>query len=363
MQENKERKKVLVALSGGVDSSVAAALLVEQGHEVIAASMRLWSEAGSEMDNRCCTPETRRNACLQAEMLGIPYYELDAAAEFHYEVVNAFLQGYACGQTPNPCLVCNQRIKWGFLLEHTRRLGAEYIATGHYARILPAARGKMALWRAVDAEKDQSYFLCLLTQAQLADTLFPLGELRKDQVRDLARERGLPAAEMPESQDLCFLGGMDYRVFLRKYVPEVAAPGEIVNRGGQVLGTHNGLAFYTIGQRRGLPAADRPMYVINKDVNSNRLLVGYREELGRLNLSTQRVSWIAGEPPGESFTALVKIRYKAVPVYGRVTLLTDGTTRVQFDKPLRDITPGQMAVFYDGDHVLGGGLIQTYAYD
>lgn len=358
MKNHENRLKVLVALSGGVDSSVAATLLVEQGHEVVAASMRLWSEPGSEMENRCCTPETRLQARRQAEKLSIPFYELDATSVFRQEVVNSFLDGYACGQTPNPCLVCNQRVKWGFLLEQACLLGVDAIATGHYARIQHSGQFGLELWRGVDASKDQSYFLSLLTQAQLEHTLFPLGDLRKSQVRTLAREHSLPAAEAPESQDLCFLGGMDYRSFLRKYVPEVVVPGEVVNRNGQVLGEHNGLAFYTIGQRKGLPAADRPMYVLQKNLQTNQLFIGYEEELGRRELSTGQAHWIAGSPPAARFTAQVKIRYKAAPQPAVLWVQPDGSVAARFDATLRDITAGQMAVFYQDDRVLGGGVIQ-----
>ncbi len=350
-------QKVVMALSGGVDSSVAAALLVEQGYDVVGVTMRLWSEPGCEHENRCCTPETRLLAQQLAEKLDIPFHVLDAADAFHEQVVQAFLDGYANGDTPNPCIFCNQRIKWGFLLDFARSLGAECIATGHYGRILQNEQGLYELWKGVDESKDQSYFLSLLTQQHLAHTIFPLGEMHKKQVRALAQQRQLPAADQSESQDLCFLSGGDYRAFLRKYVPQVVQPGVVVNREGRTLGEHGGLAFYTIGQRKGLPAAGRPLYVLHKDLENNSLLVGYEEELGQQTLLAEEINWIAGEAPGQPFQAKVKIRYKAVPAPAMITPQAGGNALVEFHKPLRDITPGQMAVFYDGSQVLGGGVI------
>jgi tRNA-specific 2-thiouridylase len=351
-------QKVVIALSGGVDSSVAAALLVDQGYDVVGVTMRLWSEAGCEHENRCCTPETRLQAQQLAEKLNIPFYILDAADIFREQVVQAFLDGYVNGDTPNPCIFCNQRIKWGFLLDFAHSLGADFIATGHYVRIVQNAQGIFELWKGVDESKDQSYFLSLLTQQQLAHTIFPLAEMHKTQVRALARQRQLPAADQSESQDLCFLSGGDYRAFLRKYVPQVAQPGAVVNHDGRVLGEHQGLAFYTIGQRKGLPAAGRPLYVLYKNLENNTLLVGYEEELGQQTLHAEEINWIAGEPPLRPLQAQVKIRYRAVPAPALVTPQPNGGALVAFEKPLRDITPGQMAVFYAGSQVLGGGLIR-----
>jgi tRNA-specific 2-thiouridylase len=350
-------KKVVVALSGGVDSCVAAAKLKDLGYEVTGVTMRLWSEPDCEAENRCCTPETRAAAQRQADALGIPFHILDATDAFRDEVVQSFLDGYACGDTPNPCIICNRRIKWGMLLDFARELGAEQIATGHYARVLQNLTGEYELWRGADPAKDQSYFLCLLTQQQLARTLFPLGEMTKKDVRAFARERSLPAADLPESQDLCFLGGVDYRTFLEKYVPQVAAPGPVVGRDGRILGEHHGLAFYTIGQRKGLPPASRPLYVLRKDLAANQLVAGFAEELGQRELRTAQVNWISGRPPAADFQVQVMIRSRAVPAEARVLPQADGGAQVVFDQPLRDITPGQMAVFYDSDRVLGGGVI------
>ena len=358
MQAKPAAKKVVVALSGGVDSSVAAALLHRQGVEVIGVTMRLWSEPGCEQENRCCTPETRLLAQRLCHHLGIPFHVLDASEVFRSHVVQAFLDGYAAGSTPNPCIACNQFIKWGYLHTFAGTLSADTIATGHYARLITAPDGKIELWKGVDAGKDQSYFLSTLSQSQLKSTLFPLGEYTKEQVRKMAHEWGLPAADLPESQDLCFLGHGDYRTFLRKYAPEVVAPGKVIDRGGIVVGEHEGLAFYTIGQRKGLPASTHAMYVLAKHVSSNTLVVGPAEALGSKQLFTGQVSWISGDPPSKPLSVQVKIRYKAAPADAVLTPLAEGGARVHLDKPLRDITPGQMAVFYQGEKLLGGGVIR-----
>ena len=350
--------KVVVALSGGVDSSVSAALLVEQGYEVVGATMRLWSAPGCEEENRCCTPQTRDLAAQLAEQLGIPFHILDAQQAFRQAVVQRFLDGYSRGDTPNPCVYCNRYLKWDHLWQFAQFIGAEAIATGHYARLREGTDGTYELWKGVDATKDQTYFLSLLTQQHLAHTLFPLGEYTKVDVRQIAHERQLPSADAPESQDLCFLGKRDYRDFLCEYAPHAVQPGEIVDRQGKVLGSHNGLAFYTIGQRKGLPAAAQALYVYQKDQEHNRLVVGTEAELGADSMQVREINSIAGNPPTEHFEAEVKIRFKAVPALAQVEVQPDGSAMVHFAKPLRDITPGQLAVFYQGEKVLGGGWIE-----
>ena len=351
--------KVVVALSGGVDSSVAAALLMEQGYEVVGVTMRLWSAPGCEEENRCCTPQTRELAAQLAEQLGIPFHILDAQQAFRQAVVQRFLDGYSRGDTPNPCVYCNRYLKWDHLWQFAQSIGAEAIATGHYARLREGTDGTYELWKGVDATKDQTYFLSLLTQQHLAHTLFPLGEYTKVDVRQIAHERQLPSADAPESQDLCFLGKRDYRDFLCEYAPHAVQPGEIVDRQGKVLGSHNGLAFYTIGQRKGLPAAAQALYVYQKDQEHNRLVVGTEAELGADSMQVREINWIAGNPPTEHFEAEVKIRFKAVPALAQVEVQPDGSAMVHFAKPLRDITPGQLAVFYQGEKVLGGGWINA----
>ncbi|MFM8322134.1 MAG: tRNA 2-thiouridine(34) synthase MnmA [Chloroflexota bacterium] len=353
---------VVVAMSGGVDSSVAAALLKAQGCRVIGIMMRLWSESGREADNRCCTPDAMAQARRVAAVLGIPFYAVDAQQPFHDRVVTYFEDSYRDGLTPNPCLVCNRHIRWEFLLQRALGLGAAYMATGHYVRLERDAAGQARILQAADQAKDQSYVLHVLGQAQLQHALFPLGEYTKPQVRELARQYRLPVAERPDSQDLCFLGSGDYRAFLSRRRPELAAPGPILDRDGQQLGQHQGLAFYTIGQRRGLGlSGGPPLYVIEKDHRRNALIVGEAQALGRDELLAGAANWIAGEPPareGQTFSAQVKIRYKAQPAAAQVTPLEGGRFRVEFDQPLRDITPGQAAVVYQDQVCLGGGMIQ-----
>ena len=345
-------------MSGGVDSSVAAALLKEQGYDVIGVMLRLWSEPGMEADNRCCTLDDRIVARGIAAQLDIPFHVFDAGDLFRETVVGNFISGYAQGRTPNPCLTCNRHIRWGFLLEKAQALGAKFLATGHYAR-KRSIGGQYQLLRGVDPQKDQSYVLHVLNQKQLAHTLFPLGRYTKPRVRKLAHKFNLPVAARADSQDLCFVGHGDYRDFLRRNAPQVIRPGEIVTRSGKIVGEHQGMAFYTIGQRRGLGiASGQPLYVLEKDTVCNRLVVGPREQLGQDELITGRVNWISGQPPQNPTRVSVKIRYKSREVEGLVTPREDGGVHVQFDKNLRDITPGQAAVFYDDEICLGGGIIE-----
>ncbi len=354
-----DRPTVVVAMSGGVDSSVAAALLVEQGYPVIGMMLRLWSEQGREGENRCCTPDAMAQARRVAALLGIPFYALDVRERFHDSVVQTFLDGYAQGITPNPCIVCNRRIRWGYLLEQAMSVGAEYMATGHYSRLRPVENGPVELFKAADETKDQSYVLSSLNQAQLTHTMLPLGEYTKVEVRELARKFNLPVAERPDSQDLCFLGKEGYHNFLSRHSSETVRPGDILNRSGQVLGQHQGLAFYTIGQRKGLGIAHpRPLYVLEKDQLQNHLIVGYEEELGGQKMQVGTVNWISGTPPVNPFSAEVKIRYKALPAAAEVWPDGEGKASVEFKQPVRDITQGQLAVFYQGEVVLGSGLIE-----
>ena len=351
--------KVVVAMSGGVDSSVAAALLKEQGYDVIGMMLRLWSEPGKEDSNRCCTPDSMAMARRVAAKLDIPFYVIDAKDIFRQTVVTYFLEGYAKGETPNPCLVCNRNIRWEFLLNHALALGADFMSTGHYARLSTEDGGRIRLLKGVDPAKDQSYVLHVLTQDKLARALFPVGDYPKAEIRKIAESFGLSVAKRPDSQDLCFLAGEDYREFIQRNGTEKLMPGYIVNREGKVLGQHNGLPNYTIGQRKGLGLTSLdPLYVLAKDAETNTLIVGTADKLGTHELLAINVNWTSGVIPTESFRAEVKTRYTTKSAPAQVTLHDNGTkATVKFEFAQRDITSGQAAVFYDGEEVLGGGLI------
>ena len=352
------KTKVVVAMSGGVDSSVAAALLKQQGYEVTGMMLRLWSEPGRENSNRCCTPDSMAQARRVAGILDIPFYVIDAKEIFRETVVQYFLDGYARGETPNPCLVCNRQIRWTFLLNHALALGAEFMATGHYVRIQQAEDGKQRLLRAADHSKDQSYVLHVLTQDKLAHALFPVGEYPKPEIRRLASDFGLPTASRADSQDLCFLAGEDYRNFLQRNAAEMLKPGDIENRAGEIVGQHNGLANYTIGQRKGLGVGSPvPLFVITKNSARNALVVGTQAELGVSEIMASDVNWLSGQAPREPFRAEVKIRYTAKEVEALVSPLEEDQVSVKFEAPVRDATAGQAAVFYQGELMIGGGII------
>jgi tRNA-specific 2-thiouridylase len=349
---------VVVAMSGGVDSSVAAALLVEQGYRVIGMMLRLWSEPGAQAENRCCTPDAMALARRVAAQLGAPFYAVDVQERFREVVVQSFIDGYAQGVTPNPCVACNREIRWGFLFERARAFGADYLATGHYARLESDGSGTVRLLRGKDAAKDQSYVLSVLNQDHLRQTLFPLGGYSKPEVRELARRFNLPVASRADSQDLCFLARDDYRAFLSRHAPQAGQPGPILDPQGRVVGRHQGLAYYTIGQRKGLGiASPEPLYVIEKDLRSNTLVVGPQASLGSSALTAGGVNWVSGGPPEGPLRVQAKIRYKASEAWATLDPLLEGGARVVFDQPLRDITPGQRVVFYQGDACLGGGTI------
>ncbi len=355
--EGARRPRVVVAMSGGVDSSVAAALLVEQGYDVIGLMLRLWSEPGQEGHNRCCTPNQMGRARQVAERLGIPFYTLDVKDYFRRAIVQFFLDEYTQGRTPNPCLECNRHIRFGFLLHHALALEADYLATGHYAQIIQTADG-YELHQGVDVHKDQSYVLHVLGQAELAHTLLPVGGYTKPEVRQLAAAYNLPVVDQSESMDLCFLGHTSYHDFLHRHAPESAAPGPIVDTQGRTLGTHTGLAFYTIGQRKGLGiAAPEPLFVLGKDQARNALVVGRRAEMGQSHLLARRVNWIAGAPPAGPTPAEVRIRYRGAAQPAVVIPQPQAQAEVHFETPTPGIAPGQGAVFYQGTRCLGGGII------
>jgi tRNA-uridine 2-sulfurtransferase len=353
------KEKVVVAMSGGVDSSVAAALLVEQGYSVSGIMLKLWSDEQSCADNSCCPPEAIAQARQVAGILDIPFYVLDVRELFKKEIVDEFISSYRSGITPNPCFACNRFIRWGFLLDRVLDTGAERIATGHYARV-KEEDGIWRLLKGVDPSKDQSYVLAGLNQKQLARSIFPLGEMRKTDVRALAKKLNLPVAEKHDSQDLCFVGVDGYRNFINRIDPESFKPGLIRSTSGEVIGKHEGLANYTIGQRKGLGAGfERPIYVLDKDVQNNELIAGYAEELGRDEFSAQVQEW----SPAAAFDGVmkceVKTRYKSALVHAKVGKIVDNRIAVKLETTQRDITPGQIAVFYQGDYVIGSALIET----
>jgi tRNA-specific 2-thiouridylase len=349
---------IMVAMSGGVDSSLAAALLHEQGHAVVGVTMHLWDDDDERLaESLCCAQEMAESARRVCAQLGVPYYVFNYQREFRRHVMDYFVQAYAQGFTPNPCLECNREIKFRALLQRASALGFEYVATGHYARV--ARRdGAYELHRAVDRDKDQSYMVYMLGQADLARLLFPIGELTKPQVRELAAARGLASADRPESQDICFVPGGDYRNLLREEAPASLRPGPIVDMQGRELGRHDGLPLYTIGQRRGLGlGGGQPRYVVDLDVARNALVVGPPEAILRDRLEVDRASFVGGAAPAEPFSCEVQVRAHADPAPATVTPLPGGRLAVQLAEPLKAITPGQAAVLYAGDRVLGGGRI------
>jgi tRNA-specific 2-thiouridylase len=396
-ENRKSKTRVVVAMSGGVDSSVAAALLVQQGYDVVGIMLRLWAEPnsgeGPQRTNRCCAPEAVADARAIAQQLGIPFYDIHAESVFKQKVVDTWIDAYAHANTPNPCFNCNRSIRFGFLMQRALALGADYLATGHYARvavvddaerpvmddgILQAATVEQSpvsdlqsqspvnrryqLLKGLDPKKDQSYVLHVLGQRDLARAMFPCGTYTKPQVREMARQFGLPTAERAESQDLCFLTQGDYRGFLSRQAPGIAQPGPIINTHGEVIGRHEGLPNYTVGQRKGINIAPHstsaaPLYVLRLDAARNALIVGMQDELGTRLVRLLAMHYVSDVAPEVPVRCTAKVRYKAREATCLLTPLPDGTARVEFDEPQRDATPGQGLVAYDGDAVIGGGLI------
>jgi tRNA-specific 2-thiouridylase len=358
-----KKTRVVVGMSGGVDSSVTAYLLQKQGFEVIGVTMKLWpQDCAAIIEDKCCGPQAMMDARSVAHQIGIPHYVVDDQALFQKKVVDYFAAEYKSGRTPNPCILCNELVKFGSLLDRAREMGAEFVATGHYARIEKAGENGNTCWllkRGRDLRKDQSYFLFSLRQDQLASSLMPLGELSKTETRTLAAELGLKVADKEESMEICFVPGNDYGKFLRETMHIAPRQGEIVDIKGRVLGRHMGIENFTIGQRKGLGiASEKALYVVALEVETNRVIVGDNQDLAASEFIAEAMRWIPFDPPNKVIECTVKIRHGHEATAATVTLLEGDCVRVKLHEPQRAVTPGQAAVFYDGDLVLGGGWIR-----
>ena len=360
MDQRNSQNRVVVAMSGGVDSSVAALLLRQAGWDVIGVTMKLYSLDEDELpaDHQgCCTLDDVEDARQVCRLLGIPHYVLNMEREFRDQVMDYFVSEYRRGRTPHPCIACNDKIKFNHLLSRADALGAQYVATGHYARVELCGEG-LVLKKGVDHAKDQSYVLFGMTQAQLSRTLLPVGGYHKDDIRRIAMDAGLITANKPDSQDICFVPLGDYREFLRQRSSGV--PGEIVELDGRVVGSHDGIEYFTVGQRRGLglpKTAGEPRYVVRLEADTNRVIVGPESALYAAEAWVSGVNYVAGEIPAEGTSVSVKIRYKAYEASGTLHPRVGGAL-VRFQEPQRSVTPGQAAVFYQGDVLLGGGTIE-----
>jgi tRNA-specific 2-thiouridylase len=348
-------------MSGGVDSSVAAYLLKREGYDVIGLTMKIWQEECVKMHaENCCGPRAVADVRNVCHKLGIPFYILNYENEFRKEVISYFCSEYGRGRTPNPCTVCNDRLKFGLLINKARELGAEKVASGHYAVIeerLTAGGGRYVLKKGKDPEKDQSYFLCNLNQEQLGAILFPVGGMKKSEVRALARELGLPVHGKPDSVEVCFIPDNDYKSFLkREKIP--LHPGKFVTTGGKVVGSHEGIELYTVGQRKGIGiSAKEPYYVVRIDTRKHAVIVGDNNDLFRKDFIVKSPNWISCDPPTGGLRVETKIRYNSPAVPGTIVPAAKGIVKAVFDEPQRAVTPGQCAVFYQGDDVVGGGWI------
>lgn len=361
MNENMEKKRVVVGMSGGVDSSVAAWLLKKQGYEVIGVTMQIWQdeeEQALEENGGCCGSTAVEDARRVAAAIGIPYYVMNFRKDFKEKVIDYFIDEYLNGRTPNPCIACNRYVKWESLLTRCKEIGADYIATGHYARVEKLSNGRYAIRNSVTARKDQTYALYNLTQDQLASTLMPIGEYEKDYIREMAKEAGLPVASKPDSQDICFVPDGDYASYIKEETKKVPVPGNFVLSDGTVVGKHKGIIHYTVGQRKGLGLSlGHPVFVLEIRPETNEVVVGSNEESMSRFVRANKVNFMAVEDIKEPMRIWAKIRYNHKGAWCTVEKTGPDEILCTFDEPVRAITPGQAVVMYDGEYVLGGGTI------
>lgn len=369
---SQDNTTVLVAMSGGVDSSVAAALLKQQGYNLIGITMNLFCSQNASQTS-CCSAKSAEDAKKVANQLGFPHYTLNLKDEFKKYVIDNFIEEYKNGRTPNPCVRCNQFIKFDILLDKAKELGAEFVATGHYARTTVVSRKfrvasqdisdselvtrDLRLLKGIDNKKDQSYFLYRLDQNMLKHTMFPLGDMRKEEIRKIAKELKLPVAEKKESQEICFIENDDYKKFISENVPEALRPGPILDTKGKVIGKHDGIVFYTIGQKKGIGAHLKRMYVVEIDTKRNAIIIGEDKDTLKQSLTANDVTFVSGVFPDKPIDIKAKIRYNSVESDAQLIPLENKSVQVIFKNPQRAITPGQSVVFYCGDEVLGGGII------